>query len=81
MQEQIKNEGLFETIILLGGFSAVGRKLKVKPQAVTQWVYKNSIPLNRIPALIEFGKQVKIDVSLKKIRPDIDWETIKQANI
>jgi DNA-binding transcriptional regulator YdaS (Cro superfamily) len=57
---------LLHAIAQAGGQTALARKLKVKPQAVHQWLASGKVPVLRVLAVEEIT-----GVSRKALRPDI----------
>lgn len=49
----MKNSGIFEAVLLAGSQSALARKLKIRPQAVQQWLDKGYVPVSRCNRISE----------------------------
>jgi DNA-binding transcriptional regulator YdaS (Cro superfamily) len=66
--------GMTEHQILskLGGPSRIGRRLGVKPQAVSGWKSRG-IPMDRIPSLLRMAKEKGLNIGPEALRPDLDW--------
>lgn len=60
-----QSAALIHAINLSGGQSSLARHLKIKPQAVQQWL-KNGVPVKRVIAIELFT-----GVTRKSLRPDI----------
>ena len=56
----------------LGGPSRIGRRLGVKPQAVSGWKSRG-IPMDRIPSLLRMAKENGLNIGPEALRPDLDW--------
>lgn len=61
----------------LGGGVKVGKALGIRSQAISHWMAKNCIPVERLPTLIRMAKEKGIPVDPKELRSDIDWEALK----
>ncbi len=57
---------LLHAVAQAGGQAALARKLKVKPQAVHQWLTAGKVPVLRVLAV-----EAVSGVSRKALRPDI----------
>ena len=57
---------LLHAVAQAGGQAALARKLKVKPQAVHQWLTAGKVPVLRVLAV-----EAATGVSRKALRPDI----------
>ena len=42
---------------LIGGTNKLARSLGIKPQAVSQWIANDSVPLKRVPSLARLAKE------------------------
>jgi DNA-binding transcriptional regulator YdaS (Cro superfamily) len=60
----------------LGGPTAVGRRLDVRPQAVSLWVTNEQIPLERVPALLRMATELQMAISPEDLRGDYDWAAV-----
>lgn len=67
------NMTLHTFLFLLGGPTIVGRKLGIRPQAVSLWVLNKRVPAARVPALIRMARERGVDISPAMLRSDIDW--------
>lgn len=73
------DNNLTNTIQLLGGSSIVGRALGVAPQAVSQWMHRGrGMPIERVLALIRFGKEQGVVIKPQQLRPDLDWDALRK---
>jgi DNA-binding transcriptional regulator YdaS (Cro superfamily) len=61
----------------LGGPAAVGRVLGVRSQAVSLWVAKNRVPIDRVPALVALGRALGVDLKPEDLRPDVQWAALR----
>lgn len=68
---------LKEIIQALGGPSAVGRRLGVRPQAVSLWVVNDRIPADRVPELERLARELGVPVRAEQLRSDIDWSVLR----
>lgn len=69
-----------QTIVTsLGGPSAIGRRLGIKPSAVSLWVMKGRIPAERVPSLEGLARELGVDVRAEQMRPDIPWQELRCA--
>lgn len=59
-----------------GGQSALARACGVSQPTVNQWRNGAKMDVAYIPAII---KATKGEVKPQELRPDVDWETIKQS--
>jgi len=66
-----------EIIQSLGGPAAVGRHLGIRGQAVSHWMRKGQVPVDRVPSLVRLSKKLRRGLRADVIRPDIDWAAIK----
>ena len=69
------NLALHTAIELVGGQSALARKLGVKPQAVQQWVSRGHVPANRVLAI---ESATEHQVSRYELRPDVFGEPLSE---
>jgi len=76
----MKDSNLMDIIQRLGGSTCVGKALGVAPQAVSQWMHRqgNGIPIERVLALIRFGKEQKVLITPQQLRPDLDWDALRK---
>lgn len=63
---QPQTAALLHAVAQAGGQTALARKLKVKPQAVHQW-----LAAGRVPPLRVLAVEAASGVSRKALRPDI----------
>lgn len=63
---QSQKAALLHAVAQAGGQTALARKLKVKPQAVHQWMTAGRVPVLRVLAV-----EAASGVSRKALRPDI----------
>ena len=60
----------------LGGACAVGRRLGVRSQAVSQWGMHDRIPLDRVPDLLRMASEQGVDLNPEDLRGDFDWAAV-----
>ena len=66
-----------QTIIAaLGGPSAVGEALGVTPQAISIWLSKDRIPLERVDELLHVARDKGVNLKATDIRDDFDWKVV-----
>ncbi len=63
--------GLQRAITIFGSQSALARELKIKPQAVQQWVHRRRVPVERA---IQIERATNGRVTRYELRPDIFGE-------
>lgn len=63
-------------ITQLGGPAEVGRALGIRPQAVSLWVRKGRVPLDRVPELLALGAERGIELTAATLRADFDWDAV-----
>ena len=61
---------------LMGGTNKLARSLGIKPQAVSQWIANDSVPLKRVPSLARLAKERGLPLRPEDIRGDIDWDAL-----
>ena len=61
----------------LGGPTLIGRRLNIRPQAVSMWVAKGQIPAARVPALVRFARERGLEFGPEVFRSDLDWAALK----
>lgn len=66
-----------EIIHRLGGPAAIGRHLDIRGQAVSHWLRKGQVPVDRVPALLRLAKTKRLGLRASQLRPDIDWAAVK----
>ena len=66
-----------EIIQRLGGPAAIGRHLDIRGQAISHWLRKDQVPIDRVPSLLRLAKQKRLRLRADDLRPDIDWEAVK----
>ena len=76
----MKDSNLMDIIQRLGGSTCVGKALGVAPQAVSQWMHRQGrgVPIERVLALIRFGKEQKVLITPQQVRPDLDWDALRK---
>lgn len=57
-----------KAVSIVGGQTALAAKLKIRPQAVQQWVAAGSVPVRRVIAI---EQATNGEVSRHELRPDI----------
>jgi DNA-binding transcriptional regulator YdaS (Cro superfamily) len=62
-----------DIITALGGPAAVGRALGIRTQAVSRWLRKGRVPLERVPALLALAAQRGLALTARQVREDFDW--------
>lgn len=62
-----------ELVLKLGGPTKVSQKIRIRPQAVSLWVAKNRVPLDRVPSILRLAKEAGLTITPADIRGDIDW--------
>nr|DAR90749.1 MAG TPA: Putative antitoxin of bacterial toxin-antitoxin system, YdaS/YdaT [Caudoviricetes sp.] len=70
------NRAIEKTIDICGGQSATARVCGVKQPAVRKWLNGGKMDVRHIPAII---KATNGEVKPQELRPDVDWETIRQS--
>lgn len=69
--------GIKKAIEICGRQKSLAEACGVSQQAVNKWVSgKNNMDVKYIPAII---KATNGEVKPQELRPDVDWETIKQS--
>lgn len=63
-------------ITLLGGPAVVGRALGIRPQAVSLWLRKGRVPLDRVPALLALAAERGLAMTAADLRSDFDWDAV-----
>lgn len=61
----------------LGGPCELGRKLGIRSQAISGWVRRDRIPMDRVPTLLGLAREQGINLTAYELRPDIPWYTLK----
>ena len=51
-----------QLISLLGGTSAVAKKVNVRPSAISNWKKSNKIPSNKHDAIIELSSKLNVNL-------------------
>ncbi len=59
--------------IALGGPTEIGSRVGCAPQAVSQWLKKDRVPVARVPALVRMARERGVDIGPEVLRNDIDW--------
>ncbi len=62
-----------ELLKRLGGPLAIGRRLGISHGAVCQW---QKVPVEHVPALVEFSLERGEHVLPSEIRPDVRWSVL-----
>lgn len=65
-----------DIITALGGPAEVGRSLGIRPQAVSLWLRKGRVPLERVPALLTLAAQRGLSLTARQVRGDFDWSSV-----
>jgi len=65
-----------ESINALGGPTEVARALGIRSQAVSGWLRKDRIPLERVPALLALASERGLALSPQDLRPDYAWGAV-----
>jgi hypothetical protein len=61
----------------LGGPAEIGRQLGIRGQAISHWLRKDQVPIDRVPSLLRLAKQKRLRLRADDLRPDIDWAAVK----
>ena len=64
---------LHSIIVLLGGPTVIGRRLGIRPQAVSIWLANKRVPVARVPALVRMARERGVEIGPETLRNDIDW--------
>lgn len=72
------NPWVQQIIDALGGSSHLGRRLNIRPQAVSFWAFSGSIPLFRVPALEALALELGVPYRAENMRPDVDWSVFRR---
>lgn len=51
--------------------------LGVRSQAVSLWVAKDRVPIDRVPALVALGRALGVDLKPEDLRPDVQWAALR----
>lgn len=62
----------------LGGPSRLGRRLKIRSQAISLWMLHDQIPANRVPALEALALELGVPYRAENMRPDVDWSVFRR---
>lgn len=65
-----------DIITALGGPAEVGRALGIRSQAVSLWLRRGKIPLDRVPALLQLAGELGLEMTARDIRSDFDWQAV-----
>lgn len=65
-----------DIIAALGGPAEVGRALGIRGQAVSLWLRKGRVPLERVPELIALGAQRGVPLTARDLRSDFAWDAV-----
>lgn len=68
--------GIKQAVALCNGQSSLARACGVSQTAVLKWICGGKMDVKYIPAII---KATNGEVKPQELRPDVDWETIKQS--
>lgn len=68
------NKAIEKTIDICGGQSATAKVCNVSQAAVNKWAKGGKMDVKYIPAIIQATNG---EVKPKDLRPDVDWEIIK----
>jgi DNA-binding transcriptional regulator YdaS (Cro superfamily) len=68
---------LKELLEHLGGPTLVGKRLGVRPQAVSQWVKSGRVPVERVPGLVRLAKDQGKAYGPELFRSDLDWSALR----
>jgi DNA-binding transcriptional regulator YdaS (Cro superfamily) len=66
-----------QIISVLGGPAAVGRQLGIRSQAVSLWIAKGRIPIQRVPDLLRMADRLHLQLKAAALRPDVDWDAVR----
>jgi DNA-binding transcriptional regulator YdaS (Cro superfamily) len=66
-----------EIIRQLGGPAEIGRHLGIRGQAISHWLRKDQVPIDRVPSLLRLAKKKRFGLRADELRPDIDWAAVK----
>lgn len=66
-------DGVNAIMNLLGGPTAIGRRLGIRPQAVSLWIASERVPVARVPALVRMAREQGVELRPEMLRNDIDW--------
>lgn len=61
----------------LGGPRALGRLLGIRSQAISGWMRRGRIPMDRVPTLLGIAQAKGIQLTAYELRPDIPWYTLQ----
>ena len=81
LRQRVSSTNIFgmkpaEIITKLGGPTAVGEALGVTPQAISIWLAKGRIPLERVDEVLHVARDKGIKLKATDIRDDFDWAVI-----
>lgn len=65
-----------DIIAALGGPAEVGRALGIRSQAVSLWLRRGRVPLERVPDLIALGAQRGLTLTARQLREDFAWDAV-----
>lgn len=65
-----------EIINKLGGPTALGEALGVTPQAISIWLAKGRVPLERVDEVLHVARSMNVKLSATDIRDDFDWSVV-----
>lgn len=68
--------GIKQAVALCNGQSSLARACGVSQTAVLKWICGGKMDVKYIPAII---KATNGEIKPQELRPDVDWETIKQS--
>lgn len=65
-----------DIVSALGGPSALGEALGVTPQAISIWLSKGRIPLERVDEVLHVARDKGVKLKATDIRDDFDWAVV-----
>lgn len=63
-------------ITKLGGPANVGRHIGINSQAISIWIAKDVVPLERVDDLLQLAQAIDVPITAKEIRGDFDWDVV-----